>query len=269
MNRSLAPLAGGLITVAVMASAAARRSPLVRANELGRPRAPVPPMITWRHAVSAAPKGLERLGAVVRRLASRSENHHLDVRLGASLLLGPPAVVVHPAAALVVLVGVWASPMLAARVAERRDARAVVEHLPDVIELLRLAVAGGLTVGHAVVAVAPRVPEPFGSCFAEVERRVSLGMPLVGALDTLRSLGDHVVPLHLALVSCERDGAALGRPLHSVTHEARLVRQRRAEERARRLPVQLLFPLVLCILPSFGLLTVVPLLAGSLRSLTT
>ena len=36
---------------------------------------------------------------------------------------------------------------------------------------------------------------------------------------------------------------------------------------ARRLPVHLLFPLVLCTLPAFGLLTVAPLLAGGLRSL--
>jgi hypothetical protein len=36
---------------------------------------------------------------------------------------------------------------------------------------------------------------------------------------------------------------------------------------ARRLPVKLLFPLVLCTLPAFALLTVVPLLVGSLREL--
>ena len=40
-----------------------------------------------------------------------------------------------------------------------------------------------------------------------------------------------------------------------------------AEEAARRLPVQLLFPLVLCVLPAFVLLAVVPLLLAAVPQL--
>ena len=39
-------------------------------------------------------------------------------------------------------------------------------------------------------------------------------------------------------------------------------------ERARKVPVQLLFPLVVCVLPAFALLTVVPLLVSSLGTLS-
>ena len=45
------------------------------------------------------------------------------------------------------------------------------------------------------------------------------------------------------------------------------MRRRRAEEAARRLPVQLLFPLVLCVLPAFVLLAVVPLLLAAVPQL--
>jgi tight adherence protein C len=60
---------------------------------------------------------------------------------------------------------------------------------------------------------------------------------------------------------------ALGPALERLGAELKLDRRRRAEEEARRVPVRLLGPLVACILPAFGLLTVVPLLAASLKAL--
>jgi len=76
-----------------------------------------------------------------------------------------------------------------------------------------------------------------------------------------------VRPLAAALVDAERYGSPVGAALDRLATEARDHARRRAEERARRIPVLLLFPLVLCILPAFGLLTVAPLLAGALDAL--
>ena len=84
----------------------------------------------------------------------------------------------------------------------------------------------------------------------------------------LGDLGAAVRPLVAALVAAERYGAAVGARLERLALDARLAHRRRAEEAARRLPVQLLFPLVGCILPAFGLLTVVPLLAASMPRLS-
>ena len=49
--------------------------------------------------------------------------------------------------------------------------------------------------------------------------------------------------------------------------EARQHRRRGAEAAARELPVRLSFPLVLCTLPAFVLVAIVPLLVGALSSL--
>lgn len=70
-----------------------------------------------------------------------------------------------------------------------------------------------------------------------------------------------------ALADHDRYGTPLGPILDRVAVEARLARRRQAEQAAQRLPVTLLFPLVLTVLPAFVLLVVVPLLAGSLASL--
>jgi tight adherence protein C len=69
------------------------------------------------------------------------------------------------------------------------------------------------------------------------------------------------------LLASERYGAPVGAGLERLAAEVRADTRRRAETAARRVPVKLLFPLVVCILPAFGLLTVAPLVAGALRSL--
>ena len=81
-------------------------------------------------------------------------------------------------------------------------------------------------------------------------------------------VGSPIRPLCSALLGSERYGLPLTATLEALSVEARLARQRDAELRSRRLPVLLIFPLVVCVLPAFALLTVVPLLGGGLSSLS-
>jgi tight adherence protein C len=71
----------------------------------------------------------------------------------------------------------------------------------------------------------------------------------------------------VALADSSRHGTALGPSLDRLAIEARTARRHRAEERARRVPILLLFPLVTCTLPALGLLTIAPLAVGALRDL--
>ena len=139
--------------------------------------------------------------------------------------------------------------------------------IPELVDLLRLAVGAGVSVHQLIPTIEPHVPAVFAPAIGEIRRRVSLGQRLGDALDVLDVLGDPVRPLTAVLRSAAFDGVPLGPSLDRVAADARLQRRRSAEIAARRLPVQLLFPLVLCILPAFGLLAIVPLLASSLGSL--
>jgi tight adherence protein C len=207
------------------------------------------------------------VAAVVRRVAHRPVDARADARLGRALVLGGVVAVLHPVAGVVVGAAAWARPLLQARRDQRIRARAVLDGAVDVIDLVRLAAAAGLTVPLAIEAVASRATGPFGEALAEVRRRASLGVRWSEALEALLDLGEPARPLAASLVAAERDGAPLAWPLEQAAGDARLARRRAAEADARRLPVQLLFPLVLCTLPAFGLLTVVPLVVGTLGSL--
>jgi tight adherence protein C len=151
----------------------------------------------------------------------------------------------------------------------RRHATSTTHALPELIDLLGVAVAAGCNVHLAVAAVGRRVaPGPFVDAFAAVQAEVAAGGRLGDALERLRDLlGEPVRPLVAALLDTERYGAPLGAALERLALDARVTRQRAAEEAARRVPVKMLFPLVTCVLPAFGLLTVAPMIASGLRSL--
>jgi tight adherence protein C len=140
--------------------------------------------------------------------------------------------------------------------------------LPDALDVVVLAISAGQTVALAVGTAARLAPSPVDAAFAEVDRRRGRGERLADALGSLVDrLGEAARPLQAALVSSERYGVPLGPTLDQLALDARRERRRRAEVAARKLPVRLSFPLVGCILPAFGLLTLAPLLAGAVSSL--
>jgi tight adherence protein C len=154
------------------------------------------------------------------------------------------------------------------RRARRRRAAALAAEVPDLVDLLVLAVGAGLTVSLAVAAVARRAPGGLAGELGRAAEEAALGRRLADALDDIPArAGEAVRPVVAALVASERYGAPVLSGLERLAGEVRRDRRRRAEEAARRVPVKLLFPLVGCTLPAFGLLTVAPLIAGALRAL--
>jgi tight adherence protein C len=185
-----------------------------------------------------------------------------------ALGLAVVAVPIVPQALPAVLAWRWAAPRLASARRARRQASAVTETLPDVIDLLRLANGAGLALPLALPLVARRSAGVLADAFSQVDRRVAAGQARADALLAgLEPLGDDAAALGHLLADHLRHGTPLGPALDRLAFEARTARRHRAEQAARRVPVRLLLPLVACILPAFGLLTVVPLLAGSLRTL--
>lgn len=149
------------------------------------------------------------------------------------------------------------------------DPRGVDAELPEAVDLLALSVGSGLTVTAAVRAVAPGCPGDVGRALRRTVLRADAGERLADDLAALADhLGEPARPVCRALVAALDDGAPIGRALERIADDARRHRRARALESARRVPVLLLFPLVVCILPAFVLLTVVPLVSSALVSMS-
>ncbi|MCU0269149.1 MAG: type II secretion system F family protein [Acidimicrobiales bacterium] len=207
------------------------------------------------------------MGAALRSRAHRPADPSADLRLGGAVVAGAATGLLHPLLGVVSAGLVWCLPALRAAQAARRRRAAVVDGLADAVDLLALGIAAGLNVRLALEAVTRNTRGPVVDVLGEVLDRVGGGERLVDALDALDGLGDEGRPLRDALVASERYGVPISAGLERVALEVRDQRRRSAEADARRTPVRVLFPLVLCFLPAFGLLTVVPLVAGSLVAL--
>ncbi len=166
-------------------------------------------------------------------------------------------------AAVMVLIGVGRG--VAAR---RRRRRMLQAALPATFEVLRMAVASGLTLTEAIEVVAREVHDAAGEVFGQVAHRHRRGESLADALISVATrIGDPAESVLVLLATTHRSGAAVGDALERMGTRQRAALRRDAEARARRLPVALLLPLVCCVLPSFALLTIVPVLVSGVTRL--
>lgn len=156
---------------------------------------------------------------------------------------------------------------LAGRRRTHAEDRALEEALPVALDLLGVAVGAGCTPYLAVEVAARWIPGPLGGVLAGVPRACALGAPFGAVLDGVAAARPRLRPLADALLASERLGAPVGPALARLADEERAALRRRAETRARQVPVRLLFPLVFLVLPAFLLLTVVPGLASGLARL--
>jgi len=185
-----------------------------------------------------------------------------------TVLAGAAALVLPIPMMAVGIAGAMARPVLSARRAARAREDAIVRSLPELVDLFSLAVGAGLTVPLAVDAVVRRSDGPLVEELRAALGEVALGRRLADALaDVPARTSETVRPLVGALVASDRYGVPLVDALANLAGEVRADRRRRAEEAARKVPVKLLFPLVCCVLPAFGLLTLAPLIAGAVRAL--
>jgi tight adherence protein C len=155
-----------------------------------------------------------------------------------------------------------------ARHVRRRRLRMSLQ-VPELAELLLATTSAGLNPSLALRRSAGILGGPLGEEVRAAVRRLDLGAPWRTTLEDLaeRTTDPSIHRLVRAMGRSQRLGTPLASALHHVAEELRNDRRAGAEERARRAPVKMLFPLVFLILPAFLLLTVGPVLLATIRTL--
>jgi len=150
------------------------------------------------------------------------------------------------------------SMWLSSRVRHRQAE--IVKSLPDSFDMITTCVEAGLGLDAALTRVAEKVKGAFAEDLSITLREIGMGRNRVEAL---QDLANHtgVADLTLfvnAIVQAEQLGTSIGQVLRVQSEQMRIRRRQRAEEAANKAPVKMIFPLVLCILPTLFIVIMGP-----------
>lgn len=159
---------------------------------------------------------------------------------------------------------------LAMRIGRRQ--RALQKGLPNALDLMVVCVESGLGIDQTIIQVAkelqvahPEICEEFSIMNLELRA----GKRRVEALHNLadRTGVEDVKKLVAVLVQTDRFGTSIAQSLRGHADYLRTLARQRAEERAAKLAVKLVFPIFFCVLPSLFVVTVGPVMTRLIRDL--
>jgi tight adherence protein C len=236
-----------------------------------------------KRARSFVPKSPKEMGRVQRMLASAGYHGEwpaivfvvvqlvlpITVFVNGVWLYGPGTPMVF--AGIAALLAYYLPNLWLGRAIEKRRTE-IRNGLPDAIDLMIVCIEAGSGLDQALA----RVAEELGIAYPALTRELELisaemraGKPRMEAFKNFaeRTKVDDVRSLVAMMVQTDRFGTSLGQALRTHAETSRTKRRQRAEEKAAKLGVKLLFPLVFCLFPAFYLVVLGPSILRIFRQL--
>lgn len=177
----------------------------------------------------------------------------LPVVLGALSLLyasASPGPLAAGIGVVVTAVGYFLPELLLHSRGQERSAQIALE-LPDTLDQMTIAVDAGLGFDSAMNRAGKNGKGPLAEELVRTLQDIRVGQSRRQAYESLATrcfvpdLGTFV----RAIIQADMYGISVAGVLRTQAAELRLKRRQRAEEKARQIPVKVIFPLMLCILP--------------------
>jgi len=173
--------------------------------------------------------------------------------MGGSLVIGVLAAVAGGA------IG-WFAPMALIDRRTRQRFDRIDRQMPDMIDLLVVTIEAGLGILASMRVASERLPDPLGQELRLTLQEQRMGLSVFEAIQSLGQRADtpNVRMFVRALVQGEKLGVSIGQTMRNLATEMRKRRKAVAEEKAQKMPIKLLFPLVFLIFPAIMIVLLVP-----------
>ena len=243
-------------------------------------------LVNWiGSVVPASPKDLPLLKRRLMRAGFRSPEaarlFHGAKGVSAVLMgLAGVGIVMHSQAAaenaLFVIGGMafagYILPMRYLMLRIKRRRRAMERGLPSALDLMVVCVESGLGLDQTTLQVAQELRSAYPEIceeFAVMNLEMRAGKRRTEALHNLadRAGVEDLKKLVAVLIQTDRFGTSISQTLRSHSEYMRTMARQRAEEKAAKIAVKLVFPIFFCVLPSLFVVTLGPVLARVVREL--
>ena len=173
-------------------------------------------------------------------------------------------------AALIIGLFAFFLPGLVVEHAASRRRREIENGLPDALDLLVVCIEAGSGLDQAIVKTSDELVIAYPTLAEELKTlttEIRAGKPRMDAFKSLaqRTKVDDVRALVSMLQQTDRFGTSVGQALRTHADTSRTKRRQRAEERAQKVGVKLVFPLVLFFFPAFYVVVLGPAVIHFIR----
>jgi tight adherence protein C len=269
------PLLGWSLFARPGASTVQARENLVRGIELpgtGSAGARSGPGTLARLVGSLTPRGtlarLNRLAGtagrpaawpVARLVAAKLVLAVVAAGMGLVIVSGGPSVLTVGVAVVVTVVAYFLPELLLYSRGQERQAAITLE-LADTLDQMTIAVEAGLGFESAMARAGANGKGPLAEELVRTLQDIAVGQPRREAYLALadRTGVQDLARFIRAVVQADAYGVSIADVLRTQAQEMRLKRRQRAEEKAMQIPVKVIFPLILCILPTLFIVLLGP-----------
>jgi tight adherence protein C len=159
-------------------------------------------------------------------------------------------------------IGGWFAPTYYVELKRRDRMDKVDKQMPDMIDLLVVTIEAGLGILASMRVASESMADPLGQELRLTLQEQRMGLSVGQAIESLGRRADcgNMRIFVRAITQGERLGVSMGTTMRNLSLEMRKRRRAMAEEKAQKMPIKMLFPLIFFIFPALFIVILTPMI---------
>jgi tight adherence protein C len=166
-------------------------------------------------------------------------------------------------------IGGWFAPVYYVELKRRKRMELIDKQMPNMIDLLVVTIEAGLGILASMRVASESMADPLGQELRLTLQEQRMGLSVTQAIESLgrRADAQNMRIFVRSITQGERLGVSIATTMRNLSLEMRKRRRAMAEERAQKMPIKMLFPLIFFIFPALFIVILTPMIINIVDAL--